>query len=98
MRESTLERYLVRRVESIGGKAPKWTSPGNRGVPDRLVILPNGITIYAEMKAPGEKLSPLQARWARILKSMGHRIYKLDSKEDIDRFIEDVMPSEVHPT
>ena len=92
MRESTLERRLVREVERIGGRAPKWVSPGNRGVPDRLVILPNGHTIYVEMKAPGKPLEPLQARWAKILRGLGHQVYKIDSEEDIDRFIAEVMP------
>lgn len=91
MRESTLERRLVREVQRIGGRAPKWVSPGNRGVPDRLVILPGGRTIYVEMKAPGKQLEPLQFRWAKILKSMGHRVYKIDSIEDIDRFIAEVV-------
>lgn len=90
MRESTLERRLVREVERIGGRAPKWVSPGNNGVPDRLVILPGGQTVYVEMKAPGKPLAPLQERWARILRSMGHQVYKIDSVEGIDTFISEV--------
>lgn len=92
MRESLLERRLVREVERIGGKVPKWVSPGNRGVPDRLVILPGGKTVYVEMKAPGKPLEPLQKKWARILQGLGHQVYKIDSNEDIDRFISEVMP------
>lgn len=90
MGESKLERRLVKEVARIGGKAPKWVSTGNRGVPDRLVILPGGRTIYVEMKAPGKPLEPLQARWARILRDMGHQVYKIDSDEDIDLFINEV--------
>ncbi|TFE30818.1 VRR-NUC domain-containing protein [Cohnella luojiensis] len=91
MRESALERRLVREVRAIGGDAPKWVSPGNNGVPDRIVILPNGRTIYVEMKAPGKPLAPLQAKWARKLLGMGHKHYKIDSHEDIDRFIAEVV-------
>lgn len=90
MRESALERRLVREVEKIGGLAPKFVSPGNNGVNDRLVILNNGVTIYVEMKAPGKPLKPLQERWKRKLLKLGHRHYKLDSNEDIDRFIDEV--------
>jgi hypothetical protein len=90
MRESSLERRLVREVDRIGGKALKWTSPGNRGVPDRIVILPNGRTVYVEMKAPGKPLEPLQERWARILRGLGHQVYKIDSNADIDSFIAEV--------
>ena len=92
MSESKLEKRLVSEVKRIGGSAPKWTSPGNRGVPDRLVILPGGRTIYVEMKAPGKPLEPLQFRWAKILRNMGHQVYKIDSNEDIDKFINEVMP------
>ncbi|MEJ9220674.1 VRR-NUC domain-containing protein [Paenibacillus glucanolyticus] len=90
MRESALERRLVREVEKIGGLAPKFVSPGNNGVNDRLVILNDGVTIYVEMKAPGKPLRPLQERWKRKLLKLGHRHYKLDSNEDIDRFIDEV--------
>lgn len=92
MRESTLERRLVREVKRIGGLAPKWVSPGNSGVPDRLVILPDGLTVYVEMKAPGKPLQSLQESWKRKLLKRGHRHYKIDSNEDIDRFIREVMP------
>lgn len=95
MRESTLERKLVDAIKRIGGMAPKWTSPGNRGVPDRLVILPNGLTVYVEMKAPGKPLQPLQVHWAKKLTNLGHQVYKIDSVADIDRFIKEVSDIEV---
>lgn len=95
MRESTLERRLVREVKLIGGKALKWVSPGNRGVPDRIVILPGGRTVYVEMKSPGKPLEPLQAKWAKVLRSLGHVVYKIDSNDDIDRFIAEVSGSGV---
>lgn len=90
MRESTLERRLVREVERIGGRAPKWVSPGNRGVPDRIILLPGGRTVFVEMKAPGKPLDPLQEKWARELRKLGHQVYVIDSHEGIDRFIREV--------
>ncbi|MEF3312338.1 VRR-NUC domain-containing protein [Paenibacillus sp. GYB004] len=91
MRESSIEARLVREVERIGGLAPKFVSPGNSGVPDRIVILPGGWTVYVETKAPGKPLKPLQAKWAKELTKRGHRHYKIDSYADIDRFIAEVM-------
>jgi hypothetical protein len=87
MREAYLERKFVNAVKLIGGKAVKFVSPGNRGVSDRLVILPRGRTVYVETKAPGEPLAPLQQKWAEDLRKMGHKVYKIDSLADIDRFI-----------
>lgn len=92
MRESALERRLVVAVELIGGRAPKWVSPGQRGVPDRIVILPCGRVVFVEMKAPGKQLDPLQVRWAEILRGLGHDVYKIDSQAGIDQFIREVMP------
>jgi hypothetical protein len=92
MRESYIEKKLRVEIERLGGKVPKWVSPGNRGVPDRLVILPGGRTIYVETKAPGKPLEPLQEKWAKTLRKMGHKVYKIDSVEDIEEFIREVMP------
>ncbi len=91
MRETAVEKRFRIEIEKRGGKAPKWVSPGNRGVPDRLVILPDGRTIYVEMKAPGKPLQPLQIKWARVLRDMGHDVWKIDCYQDIDRFIAEVF-------
>ena len=90
MRENEIEKYLVRRVRENGGFAPKWTS-GERGVPDRIVILPNGKTVYVELKAPGKKSSPLQVKWFDRLEGLGHKCYLIDSKAGVDDFIHEVF-------
>jgi len=92
MRESALEKKFRQSVERIGGLAPKWTSPGNRGVPDRIVILPGGRVAFAELKAPGKPLEPLQRKWMKRLQARGHQVFKIDSEDDIERFIQEVMP------
>ena len=47
MKESEIEARLVRGVKALGGVAYKFVSPGNVGVPDRLVVLPGGRVIFA---------------------------------------------------
>ena len=37
MREKEIEKILVLEVKKLGGRAYKWISPGNDGVPDRCV-------------------------------------------------------------
>lgn len=34
MREKDIEKILVAEVRKLGGRAYKWVSPGNDGVPD----------------------------------------------------------------
>ena len=40
MRESAIEKHLVKRVEELGGEVRKVKWIGRRGAPDRLVMLP----------------------------------------------------------
>ena len=47
MRESEIERRLVQQVRKHGGLCYKFTSPGNPGVPDRIIITPDGRTAPA---------------------------------------------------
>ena len=54
MREKTVEAKLVATVKAMGGLAPKFISPGYDGMPDRLVLLPNGILAFVELKAPAK--------------------------------------------
>lgn len=89
MLEKYLERKLVKEVERLGGLAIKWTAPGNRGVPDRIVILPEGRVAFVEMKAPGQKPRPLQVKWHKTLRGLGHTVAVIDSLEGIDSFVKD---------
>ncbi len=50
MKESTIEARLVREVKKRGGLCYKFVSPDNAGVPDRIVITPEGRTIFVELK------------------------------------------------
>lgn len=40
MRESDIEKYLVKRVKALGGEVRKVKWIGRRGAPDRLAMLP----------------------------------------------------------
>jgi Holliday junction resolvase len=70
MKESDIERYLVQRVNAMGGLCWKFTSPGTAGVPDRIVVM-NGHTVFVEVKAPGEIPRPLQVKRFRQIDDKG---------------------------
>ncbi len=84
--ESDIERYLVRKVRDLGGKAYKFVSPTNRGVADRLVVLPGGRVWFVEVKKMGGRLSPLQRFFAEDIKALGCNYAIVWSKEDVDAF------------
>ena len=90
-RESDIEAYLRDRVrEVLHGKAYKWVSPGNNGVPDRMICLPGGRVVFTELKAPGKQPRPGQTARHRELRGMGFRVEVLDSKAAVDAFIEEL--------
>lgn len=60
MRETIVEQALTRAVHARGGLCWKFTSPGTAGVPDRIVILPEGKIGFIEVKAPGQHPRPIQ--------------------------------------
>lgn len=94
MLEKSIERELSKAVKGMGGIAPKFTSPGFDGMPDRLILFPGGKMAFVEVKAPGEKPRPLQISRHRLLQRLGFLVYVIDRKEDIPRIIEEVMTNE----
>lgn len=87
MRETTIEKYLKKSVEDIGGLCWKWSSYGQRGVPDRICIFPDSTIIFVEVKKPGEDLRPLQKKVKRMLEERGQTVLVVDSKEKVQELI-----------
>ncbi|HCW80237.1 MAG TPA: VRR-NUC domain-containing protein [Ruminococcaceae bacterium] len=86
MQEKSVEQHLTRRVNELGGRAYKFVSPGNSGVPDRLVCLPGGKACFVELKAPGKKPRPLQVAAQEQLRRLGFAVKTIDCKERVDEF------------
>lgn len=90
MRESELEKKFRERVRQAGGKAYKFVSPGNDGVPDRLVVLPGGRIGFVELKRPGEIPRKLQELRMTELENMGCYTTVVDSIESIEGAIAEI--------
>jgi len=86
-RESGIEAWLVNRIKDIGGVAYKFVSPGNDGVPDRIVVLPDGRIIFVELKAQAGKLSALQKSQIRRLRGMGADVRIIRGRAEAELFI-----------
>ena len=83
MLERDIEKVLVREVRKLGGRAYKWVSPGNDGVPDRIVILPGMRPVFVELKAESGKLQ------IRRLLDMGQDVRVLRGIREVEQFLED---------
>lgn len=84
MLERDVEQYLVRRIKRLGGMAEKFTSPGRRSVPDRLVTLPGNRIVFVELKANGKRPTDNQFRDHQRRLALGCEVLVLDSKEAVD--------------
>lgn len=98
LRESDIEKYLVKRVKELGGECRKIQFIGRPGAPDRLVMLPDGRmfavdylsagrTIWVELKAPGKKAEPHQLREHERMRKMGQRVEVIDSLAGVDEVL-----------
>lgn len=90
MKESTIERELKNRIDDLGGACLKWASPGNRGVPDRIVLY-QGDVIFVELKRPGQKLRPLQDYQRRKFQELGVDVEVIDSMEGVEEFVQRIQ-------
>jgi hypothetical protein len=67
MRESIIERHLVKRVKELGGEVRKVQWIGRRGAPDRLVMLPETcITDECEGGVYYTDTFPAQTVWVEL--------------------------------
>lgn len=61
-RESNIEAYFRQMCRSMGWYTFKL-APVERGIPDRLVLLPGGDMYFVELKTREGNLSPAQRNW-----------------------------------
>lgn len=87
MLEKNIEKILVKEVKKLGGLCYKWVSPGNAGVPDRIVLIPNRPVMFIELKTDRGKLSRLQEIQIKKLKAITEHVYVLRGLEEVRDFI-----------
>lgn len=93
MREKQIEQKLVQAVRKSGGMCLKFVSPNFDGMPDRLILFPDGKIAFAELKAPGKKPRPLQIARHKVLMGLGFRVYVIDSVEQIGGILDEIQSS-----
>lgn len=90
MTEKKIEAWLGKQLKNMGCLYFKFVSPGNDGVPDRIVVLPGGRTIFVELKAAGGYLSPMQRYQIDRLKNQGARAAVVQGMADAVLLVEDI--------
>lgn len=90
MRESTVEAYLVERVEATGGMIRKLRWVGRKGAPDRIVIY-DRLLVFVELKTAGGKLAPCQKREIKRLERYHMPVRVIDTIRGVDALVHDCM-------
>jgi len=89
--ESSIERQLKRTVEGLedGIMCLKFESPGMSGVPDRIILLPGGHTVFVELKQPGKHERVRQEYVQQKIRDAGFAVFPgVDSPEKIRKVAE----------
>ena len=89
--ERQIEQRLVTETRKRGGMALKFVSPSFAGMPDRLILLPDGKMAFVEVKAPGQKPRPLQEKRHAMLRKLGFKVFVLDAASDIPMMLKKVV-------
>lgn len=90
MNEKLIERKLREGVKALGGLALKFSSPYHRGIPDRIILMPEGKTFFVELKTTGKKPTLLQQKAIKELTELGFDARVIDSKESLNNFLEEI--------
>ena len=100
MREYVVENEFVKAVKAAGGVAYKLTSQTANGLPDRLVLFFPAKTVFAELKAPGKMMRPLQRKRRHQLMKLGFPVLCIDKLYQIRPCIDAILawtPGEPFP-
>ena len=76
----------MNKAKEAGMKCVKMIPTYENGIPDRMVIF-NGVSAFAEIKAPNKKPRPLQVSYMKELRKAGSCTGVVDSKESAREFI-----------
>ena len=73
----------------------KFVSPGNVGVPDRVVVSKKGKVYFVELKRPGGRIRKLQTMCIQKLRN--HNVWAgvLSTRSEVDDFCELVIKNDM---
>ena len=89
--EKALEAELRERCKALGWMCIKLTSQYQRGLPDRLILMPGGRVCFAEIKTTGKKPTALQKLTHERLRALGYRVEVVDTTESLDNLIVELL-------
>lgn len=89
MIESDIERWMRQKIRERGGLFYKFTSPGNDGVPDRILVW-RGRVIFIELKQERGRLSRMQELQIERLREHGADVRVVYGRAQAEKLVEEV--------
>jgi hypothetical protein len=80
-REAALERKIREFCHTNGGLCLKQDAAVYKGIPDRLIICPNGRMFFVELKDKDGVVAEIQHHWLNKLRNMGVDAYVVNDFE-----------------
>ena len=90
MRERTVEQHLVNGLGKIGVSCIKFIPDLMRGMPDRIILLPDGKVIWCELKTETGSLEEIQKVRHKDLRMSGQRVEVVWSIPQADNLIAEI--------
>ena len=78
-------------VRERGGLCYKFVSPANPGVPDRLVITPDGRVVFVELKTEVGRLAKIQHWQIEEMKARGADVRIVKGIDQAKTFVQEVF-------
>ncbi len=82
MLEKQIESKVVKKAKELGFLTYKFSSPSNRGVPDRIFISGRGNVIFMEFKSEKGKLTKLQLKTKNDIEKNNVEVFVINKVED----------------
>ncbi|MCI8388998.1 MAG: VRR-NUC domain-containing protein [Clostridiales bacterium] len=92
MLEKEIERRMKRAVEERGGMCCKFVSPGNPGVPDRMILIPGGRIVFVELKTETGRLAKIQEWQISEMRKRGADVRVVWGWSDAADLLDEVIP------
>lgn len=92
MLEKEIESRMARIVKERGGLCYKFVSPSNPGVPDRIIITPEGRVIFVELKTEIGRLANIQKWQLSEMKERGADVRVVKGWKAVKALIDEVLP------
>ena len=81
--EKVIEKRLNEEVSKMGGWSVKLSAVYVAGLPDRMILLPDGIIFFVEVKSTGKKPTKIQQHIHEKIRRLGFEVYVIDRLEQI---------------